>query len=558
MPALAAGFWVRWAATWIDALLAYVAATALVAIAARGGRYLPFELTLLVAWLAHSVLLVALRGQTAGKAWCGLSVRSRNGGRIGFRRTLFREFAGKLVSGVFFLAGFVWVAISRHKLAWHDYLAGTAVVRDPTARRRAGVGWLVGLAISLAVTGLLAGEAMRAGLLMAQMNSGASETAAYLKRDAADAREVSSLNEENRAQLNEWLDQNGKDPLEYAVEAAARHEVVIFGEFHGQRPELMFLNELIPEAYRRAGVTCVALEVCLARDNSAIQRLVTAPHFDRQSALEIARRQLWGTWGWKEHWDVLETVWQLNRSLPAGSKKVRVVGLDQPIDLQSIGMLQLGDNPATDCPLWEKLRVFRLVRALPRVLARDAFMARQVELEIIEKGERGIVWVGRNHSPIHCPQIGPGRSATNRMGFLLGRRLGNRVFQIRLHGYDLPAPVVDAGAAAPPPQMGEFLESVMRQRRDAPVGFSVANSPFALLRDAGSFEYHAEPRLVLADVASGYVFLCARRDLSSCQWLDGYVSEEMFVANKPFYQAFGRRAGRQLRSAADVNALLRQ
>jgi hypothetical protein len=87
------------------------------------------------------------------------------------------------------------------------------------------------------------------------------------------------------------------------------------------------------------------------------------------------------------------------------------------------------------------------------------------------------------------------------------------------------------------------------------VGFDVAPSPFAPLRDSGSIDYHFEPRLSFADVADGYIFLANRRELIECQWLPGYVSRGMFVANKPFYQAFARRAGKAVRTAEEFNEL---
>ena len=58
-----------------------------------------------------------------------------------------------------------------------------------------------------------------------------------------------------------------------------------------------------------------------------------------------------------------------------------------------------------------------------------------------------------------------------------------------------------------------------------------------------------------ADVASGYIFLANRSDLKECQWMPGYISREMFVANKPFYQAFARRAGKEVDTADEFNDL---
>ncbi len=129
------------------------------------------------------------------------------------------------------------------------------------------------------------------------------------------------------------------------------------------------------------------------------------------------------------------------------------------------------------------------------------------------------------------------------------------VLQIRLHGMDISAALVDQNYGGPDTKMAEFLESVMYLRHNRPVGFDVAPSPLPMLRDEGSLEFHFDARLGFVDVAAGDVFLAPWRDLETCEWLEGYTSPEMFVSNKPFYQAFGRRAGKEIRNAREANAL---
>jgi hypothetical protein len=102
--------------------------------------------------------------------------------------------------------------------------------------------------------------------------------------------------------------------------------VLVFGELHGTKDYLDFLNELLPVVYKRAGVTVLAMEVCLAEDNSELERLVTGATFDRDLALKLARHEPWGTWGFKEYWDVLETVWRLNQAIPPNQKRMRLIG----------------------------------------------------------------------------------------------------------------------------------------------------------------------------------------------------------------------------------------
>ncbi len=415
------------------------------------------------------------------------------------------------------------------------------------------------LVITLAGFGLYIWEMAGIGICVKRTWPPASTKLAYMERKACELTETSSIQPEDEAEFQDWIAWRGKSPIDYAVEKAREHQVVIFGESHERRIELRYLNDLVPVLYRQAGVTCVAMEVCLADDNELIEKLVTASEFDRDLALQIARRQPWGIWGWKGYWDVFETVWRINQQIAPGEEKVRVIGLDRPMDMPSLAMMGVENNAGRDAPIWEKLRLWRLLLTLPRVLSRDAFFAFHIENEIIQKGRRGIVWVGRNHSIIDSPQIVSPEKSMPRMGFILHSRYGDKIFQIRLHGWDIPASAISRDYAGPQPTIGDFIERIMGQREDrTPVGFDVEHSPFALLRDSGSFEYYSEPRLGFVDVASGFIFLANRRELTECNWLPGYVSQEMFIANKPFYQAFARRAGEEANNAQDVNNFFSQ
>ena len=67
-------------------------------------------------------------GQTIGKAIVGIRVRSLDLTAIGTLRSLLRT-RGYAVSSSFLGLGFLMAAVTPHKRAWHDYVAGTRVVR---------------------------------------------------------------------------------------------------------------------------------------------------------------------------------------------------------------------------------------------------------------------------------------------------------------------------------------------------------------------------------------------------------------------------------------------
>lgn len=77
----------------------------------------------------YLVMSLVMRGESPGKKMLGIRVVDARGNSLEFWRTALRELPGKFLSGLFLGLGFLWVAWDRRKRGWHDYLAGTYVVR---------------------------------------------------------------------------------------------------------------------------------------------------------------------------------------------------------------------------------------------------------------------------------------------------------------------------------------------------------------------------------------------------------------------------------------------
>jgi uncharacterized RDD family membrane protein YckC len=67
-------------------------------------------------------------GQTIGKSLLRLRVQTLALGDVGYGRALIRTL-GYAVSSSFLGFGFLLVAVTPRKRGWHDFLAGTCVVR---------------------------------------------------------------------------------------------------------------------------------------------------------------------------------------------------------------------------------------------------------------------------------------------------------------------------------------------------------------------------------------------------------------------------------------------
>ena len=135
-----AGFWVRWCAAWIDAMIAYAIVFAIafvpdlaaeVALKARPAQpfvFIGLAISLAVVWVYFAGLESGRRRATLGKRAMGLEVRTADGlERVGFLRASVRWLL-HWVSFALFLLGFLIQPFTRRKQALHDLGSGTVVV----------------------------------------------------------------------------------------------------------------------------------------------------------------------------------------------------------------------------------------------------------------------------------------------------------------------------------------------------------------------------------------------------------------------------------------------
>ena len=92
-----------------------------------------------ICWLASAayfVLLTFFTGGTLGKKLMRLCVQREDGSPLRFIDTLYRETAGRFLSGILYL-GYLMVLADRRHRAFHDWLCDTSIVySDVTFRRR--------------------------------------------------------------------------------------------------------------------------------------------------------------------------------------------------------------------------------------------------------------------------------------------------------------------------------------------------------------------------------------------------------------------------------------
>jgi len=129
-----AGFWIRFAAAFIDAIILYIPQLALQysmadQIAEMGAGFALFYIIVIVLnWIYYAGMESSSNQGTLGKMVVGIKVTNLEGEPISFVNATGRYFA-KIISAIILLIGYIMAAFTPKKQALHDQLAKTLVVK---------------------------------------------------------------------------------------------------------------------------------------------------------------------------------------------------------------------------------------------------------------------------------------------------------------------------------------------------------------------------------------------------------------------------------------------
>jgi len=137
-----AGFWRRFVAFFIDAIILGIVTGILTFISGGYGgfnNYADFgpghlagimfsnSFSIVIAWLYYALMESSSRQATLGKMAIGLLVTDMEGRRITFMRATGRHFS-KIISGMILMIGYFMAGFTARKQALHDMIAGTLVL----------------------------------------------------------------------------------------------------------------------------------------------------------------------------------------------------------------------------------------------------------------------------------------------------------------------------------------------------------------------------------------------------------------------------------------------
>lgn len=329
--------------------------------------------------------------------------------------------------------------------------------------------------------------------------------------------------------LARWLDRHAKPAQEYMVQLFDTYQVVILSDEHNVKEHKDFVIDLIPRLYHEAGVRCIGWEFSPFTKNKRLEELINAPNYDEEAVLQFARESD-PDWNSKEHWEIIKAVWKLNRSLKPGSEKMHFIGLPNEVDTELYITIETKpkDSPEVQELLSEE------------GLKYDTSMAQQVEKEILQKGHKGLVFVGLGHdwTQYQYPLEVTFGIDFKPMGNRLKEKYGDRIFNVRTQ------------CSADP----SFIDQVMRRRNYERVGFNIQTSPFANILVP---VYKGAPDVPWSRLACGSIYLGPRASFHSNTTIKGYVTKRMFRKYKEYYEVcFGN--GRNFNSAKEVDEYLQK
>lgn len=299
-------------------------------------------------------------------------------------------------------------------------------------------------------------------------------------------------------------------PDAYLIDKFRNADIVLLGEDHAVKQSVAFVMNAIPSLYA-AGVTNLVMEFGADEDQALLDRLVTAPAYDAETARQLMFNYN-VMWSWRDYRDLYRAVWAFNRTLPKGKPPFRIVNMSYVFDWSGFS--------GTRTP--ETLR-----QVFPRGMV-DQFRAERIAREVLDKGRKALVLTGTLHA---FTRFAAGQTQSDGDGFCqrtanaLGNRLhaayGTRIANVMLH-QSLPAL---PGRRAPFEQPGDgAVERIMRLNGDRPVGFDLRGAAMGSIRDYSHYGI-CERDFTLADLFDGYIFLAPFKELRAATPDAGFVDE---------------------------------
>lgn len=302
-----------------------------------------------------------------------------------------------------------------------------------------------------------------------------------------------SINSALKDDLKTFVKDNHIIPEQYLLDLFVDHDVVFLGEWHYVRQNPIMVRKLLPLLHQR-GIDILCLEFARRVDQPLIDSLLAGPSYDEALARLITFRG-YVHWGFQEYVDIYRGAWQLNQTLPAGSRRFRILALNNSPDWSHVRSRSDRDNPEVLRRVWHG--------------EDERDWANVILKQVVAKKQQTLVYCGAHHAftEYRQPIVNAGsfiRFGDVRVGNYVFEAIGKRAITILLHapwrgsdGYD--APWVRAGDG----YIDAVLEELEPEYRR--FGVDTHETPFGSITGASAVYSQGYPHFTLATICDGYV-----------------------------------------------------
>jgi hypothetical protein len=359
---------------------------------------------------------------------------------------------------------------------------------------------------------------------------------AFILGFASQKTELKEISSEKKHELVQYLKNHGKSPEDYVIEKFQDYDVVFIGESHRVKHNLELIHNLIPRLYQ-AGVYNLGIEFGTDEYQDEVDKLITTDEYDEDMA-RLIMFKYYVVWGNKEYMDIYKKAWQLNKSLPKGAPKFRVVNLGYRVKRSpKIGLF---------------LKI--LLKGDP-----DVFMGKRILKEFVDKGEKALIFSGSHHAftRYYQPRYDFKKRKLiklnrNRMGNVVYRKIPDRVFNIMLHQ---PWRTNESFEEYSYPVDG-VIDTVMKEFENKRIGFDVRGTPFGKLKDDDTYYALGYPDFTLSTICDGYIFLNHFKDYEGCTVDTKFITENNFEEALDYFDEPERR--KDFKAPKDFINLMKQ
>ena len=333
--------------------------------------------------------------------------------------------------------------------------------------------------------------------------------------DLVEKIDLPDVGQELKLTIEEYLKNHYMSPEDYVISKFNDHDIIFIGEFHRIKHDLEFIHNLIPLLYEN-DIFFLGTEFARREDQYLIDSLLNGQVYD-ESLAGIITFNFLVPWGLQEYLDIYRVAWQLNRTIPGGSRKFRILGLNDSPDWSLVKTQEDLKNNNIMRQVWSGCS--------------EKFWADVILDEVVAKGEKALIYSGIHHAFTEYRQPLIDEEKLELIGFY-DARMGNFVYNVigkRAITIFLHAPWVSAQGynESPVYPADGIIDAVMPEisLEDRRIGFDTKDTPLGKLTGETSLYKFGYSNFTLDMFCDGYIYQMPLSEYRGVTPIKDFVNE---------------------------------